>query len=133
IVLAFSNQRIINLYPMILIPGSLNLFRCALTVSNLSDIDRIIKDSRQEGSGEIIVFLSPCFLLGITMLIQIIADGVKSHIFMNIFLEDNPDHFCIRRINGYGVILLIKIVTKWSLSAIPFSFTRFLLSAFHRL
>ena len=67
-----------SLYPMILIPGSLNLFRCALTVSNLSDIDRIIKDSRQEGSGEIIVFLSPCFLLGITMLIQIIADGVKS-------------------------------------------------------
>ena len=118
---------------MILISGSLNLFRCTLTISNLPDIDRIIKDSRQEGSGEIIVFLSPCFLLGIAMLIQINADGVQPHIFMNIFLEDDPDHFCIRWIDGYGVVLLIKIVTKWSLSAIPLSFTGFLLAAFHSL
>ena len=92
---------------MILISGSFDLFRRTLTVSNLPNIDRIIKDSRQESSGEIIVFLSPCFLLGIAMLIQIIADGVQPHIFMNIFLEDNPDHFCIHRINDYGVVLFI--------------------------
>ena len=50
IVLAFSNQRIINLYPMILISGSLNLFDVLIAISVVAK--RLARKLQNEQKGE---------------------------------------------------------------------------------
>ena len=77
----------------VLIPRSLHLFRHGFcrkqSYPRRLDCPRIFYN---RASGKMADFLIPEFLLGISMLVQVIADGIRPHIRMEELIKDYPDN-----------------------------------------
>ena len=124
---------LVLLYPPVLVPRSLYLFRHAFAVSNLTRVDWIVQDFYNRASGKMADFLIPEFLFGISMLVQIIADGIRSHIRMDKLIKDYPDNLRFLRVHDQGAVFGIQPISKRRLPSVPFPFPGFLSAPFHSL
>src|SRR5699024_900873 len=124
---------LVLLYPAVLVPRSLHLFRYAFAVSNLARVDWIVQDFYNGASRKMADFLIPEFLFGISMLVQIIADGIRSHIRMDKLIKDYPDNLRFLRVHDQGAVFGIQEVSERRLPSVPFPFPGFLSASFHGL
>ena len=124
---------LVLLYPAVLVPRSLHLFRYAFAVSNLARVDWIVQDFYNRASGKMADFLIPEFLFGISMLVQIIADGIRSHIRMDKLIKDYPDNLRFLRVHDQGAVFGIQPISERRLPSVPLPFPGFLPAPFHGL
>ena len=67
------------------------------------------------------------------MLIQILGNAIEPHIRMSELIINDLYDLSLIRINLKNSVYLIEPVSVWSTTSVPFSFSRLLLTALHRL
>ena len=124
---------ILHLNPVVFIPGSFHPFRGTLSISDFPDIHRIVQHPHDEPPRKIIQFKLPILLLCISPLVQVIADRIRSHAFVDKFLINDFYNRRFFRLHHQGTCLRIQPIPERCQPAVPFPFPRLLLPAFHRL